>query len=751
MAAIPRLRMKSAMGREARSGKGNAAAEAVSRLARARWSGSQREDPIKDEHSRLLRNYEDMELGCFWATDADGAITYVTGSVAAALTGDEDGLLGRELMSLFTSADPTAERRKTLAYNLIRRIRFDMVHARIEVGGEERCWALSGQPQLDAKGEFCGYLGHAVDVTVERRSAEASTRLAMVDPLTGLANRRRMGELLDGTLAVLKAHRRPCAVLLVNLDRFKQINDTMGHPVGDALLKQAAERVVKIVGDADKVGRIGGDEFEVILENWHDRGMLGDLANEIVASLSHPYSINGSRCIVGASIGIAVNPFDGTTSEEILRNADLALYAAKSGGRGRFRFFSTELLKAAEERRELEHDLMDALANGEIAVHYQPVVNATNNEVSGFEALMRWNHPKRGRISPAVFIPIAEEANLIPQLGEWTLRQACMDAASWPGELRVAVNVSPIQFASDSLPQIVLSALAASKLPPDRLELEITESVFLGDTSETDARFAALKRLGVRLALDDFGTGYSSLGYLKTAPFDKIKIDQSFVRGTTDEGARNQAIIAAIVALAGAMGMETTAEGIESFDQLETMQKLKVSHVQGFLYSRAVSNEDLAGYVHDGRWVIKPSGPAKQRHNRHATFRKVGVIHDNHYYAVVLRNFSASGALIDGIVDVPEGTQFVIDLGEGQLVVATVRRTTNHQQGVEFEQPLVDDGNGGLCTRHRVSPLILAAAGLSHDPNNPNSNLVAKTQDGQLTLPAFHTLTEWKAAIEGTR
>jgi diguanylate cyclase (GGDEF)-like protein len=733
-----------AMGRDSSTGKA-----AVAAFSRGRWSSTARDNPVRDEQLRLLRNYEAMELGCFWATDIDGTITYMSEEASAVLTGDPGGALGQDLMELFKSAEADGARRKTLAFNLIRRNRFEAVQARIEIGGRERVWSLSGNPQLDARGDFIGYLGHGVDVTEERQSAEESSRQASVDPLTGLPNRRSMSKLLEDTIAAFKGHRRPCAVLTIDLDRFKQINDTMGHPVGDALLKQAAERLVKIVGDSEKVGRLGGDEFQIVLQDSHDRGALGDLATQIIESLSHPYSINGSRCIIGASIGIAVNPFDGITAEEIVRNAELALYAAKGNGRGRFRFFSTELLKAAEERRELEHDLMDALEKGEIAVHYQPVVKADTNEVSGFEALMRWNHPRRGRISPAVFIPIAEEVGLIPALGEWTLRQACMDAAKWPGELRIAVNVSPIQFASDALPQIVVSALANSGLPPARLELEITESVFLGDTSETDARFAALKRLGVRLALDDFGTGYSSLGYLKTAPFDKIKIDQSFVRGTTEEGARNQAIIAAIVALAKAMGMETTAEGIESFDQLETMQKLEVSHVQGFLYSRAVSNEDLAGYVEDGRWVIKPSGPSKQRHNRHATFRKVGVIHDNHYYSVVLRNFSASGALIDGIVDVPEGTQFVIDLGEGQLVVSTVRRTLNHQQGVEFEQALVDDGNGGLCTRHRVSPLLLTAAGLSHDPGNPNSNLVAKTVDGQLTLPAFHTITEWKAAIEG--
>jgi len=743
------------MGQDSTSGSGSAAARQAGRgtlpFALGRRSASARDAAEKDEHSRLLRNYEEMALGWFWATDADGRITYISEPVSIALAGEPDALIGRELLTLFKSVNSEVERRRTLPFHLIRHARFEHAQAHLDVDGEERCWSLSGAPQTDAKGNFTGYLGHGIDVTAERQTAAQNSRVAAYDSLTGLPNRGKMTGLLEDTIKVFKGQRRPCAVLLINLDRFKQINDTMGHPVGDALLKQVAERLAKIIGDAEKIGRLGSDEFLIVLQDSHDRGALGDLATQIIESLSHPYSINGSRCIVGASVGIAVNPFDGVTSEEILRNADLALHAAKGSGRGRFRFFATELLKAAEDRRVLEHDLMDALGKGEIAVHYQPVVNAVTDEVSGFEALMRWNHPKRGRISPAVFIPIAEEANLIPQLGEWMLRQACMDAAEWPGALRVAVNVSPIQFASDALPGIVTSALANSGLPPERLELEITESVFLGDTSDTDKRFAALKRLGVRLALDDFGTGYSSLGYLKTAPFDKIKIDQSFVRGTTDEGARNQAIIAAIVALAGAMGMETTAEGIESFDQLETMQRLKVSHIQGFLYSRAVSNEDLAGYVEDGRWVIKPSGPAKQRHDRHATFRKVGVIHDNHYYAAVLRNFSASGALIDGIVDVPQGTQFVVDLGEGQLVVATVRRAMNHQQGVEFEQTLVDDGDGGLCTRHRVSPAILAAAGLNSDPNNANATLVAKTEGGGLTLPAFHTITEWKAAIEGAK
>ena len=311
------------------------------------------------------------------------------------------------------------------------------------------------------------------------------------------------------------------------------------------------------------------------------------------------------------------------------------------------------------------------------------------------------------------------------------LRKACADAASWPGDMRVAVNVSPIQFANADLPKIVSQALATTGLAPDRLELEITESVFLGDSTETGRMFEALKDLGVRLALDDFGTGYSSLGYLQSAPFDKIKIDQSFVRDATIPGSRNGAIIAAIVALAEALEMETTAEGIESLDQLDLVRKLNVSHVQGYVYSKPVSHGALLEHAEAGSWTIKPTGPARQRNDRYSLFRKVGAIHGNHRYEVVIRNLSTTGAFIEGILDVPIGTRFVIDFGEGQLVTGTVRRSMKHQQGVEFEQTMVSDGNGGLCTRHRVSPYLIAAAA---------------QQTGALALPTFTTTSDWKVA-----
>ena len=695
----------------------------------------------------LLQNYENTGQGWFWSTDDSGQITYLTGGVSEMLGKDPSALLQTPFASLFLPAAGNTERQRTLPFILVKQSKFDDLPLQAAIDSEERWWAVSGQPQYDPSGNFAGYLGSGTDITAQRRKAEDSSRLTTYDSLTGLLNRFRMSKLLETTLAAFKAQERSCAIMLIDLDRFKQVNDTLGHTAGDALLKKVAERLLKVVGDRERVSRLGGDEFQIILPDTEDRGTLGDMAAEIIRSVSQPYTVEGSRCVIGASVGIAISPFDGLSSEDLIRNADLALYAAKGNGRGRFRFYSSGLHQAAEDRRVLEEDLRDALGNGQMTLAYQPIVSTKSNIVTGLEALIRWQHPERGAISPALFIPIAEDATLIGALGEWALRRACEDAARWPGELRVAVNVSPIQFSNDMLPKIVADALAATGLAPDRLELEITEGVFLRDSTETDDMFAALKKVGVRLALDDFGTGYSSLSYLQSAPFDKIKIDQSFVRNATEPGSRKSAIIAAIVALAKALDVETTAEGIETLDQLALIQTLNVSHVQGFVYSKAVSDEELHSRLANGEWVIEPNGPPTQRNDRQSMFRKARVVHDDHCYAVVIRNLSVTGALIEGLLAVPVGTKFVIDFGEGQLVVATVCRSREHQQGVEFEQRMVSDGNGGLCTSHRVSPYLVAAAGLNVANITPRNSLQAPVEKPKkMLLPAFNTVTDWKAA-----
>ncbi|MCL6251618.1 EAL domain-containing protein [Altererythrobacter sp. KTW20L] len=385
--------------------------------------------------------------------------------------------------------------------------------------------------------------------------------------------------------------------------------------------------------------------------------------------------------------------------------------------------------------------------SGDFEILYQPLVSSTSNQVSGAEALIRWNHPEQGRISPALFIPIAEECNLIGRVGEGVLRQACADAAAWTAPLRVAVNVSPTQFDDPGFPLVVTQALSASGLAPRRLELEITKGVFLAESSATDETFKALKKLGVRLALDDFGTGYSSLAYLKTAPFDKIKIDRSFVRGATADDVRNRAIICAIVSLANALEMETTAEGVETFDQLDLVRELGVSHVQGYIYYAPLEKAEFVTQAEQADWGIEPSGYARQRYERIKMYRKIGAIREDHYYTVMLRNMSQTGALIEGLIDVSVGTQFVLDFGEGQLEVATVRRSPGAVQGVKFENSLVRDGDGGLCTRSRISPFLLIAAGLPDYSASTGPGAVIGERGSKVSLPTFLSATDRRAII----
>jgi EAL domain-containing protein (putative c-di-GMP-specific phosphodiesterase class I) len=411
-------------------------------------------------------------------------------------------------------------------------------------------------------------------------------------------------------------------------------------------------------------------------------------------------------------VGVAIAPYDGVEKDEIVHCADLALYAAKNGGRGQFRFYSAELKDEAEERRLLMEDMREALANDQLELHYQPVVRVADNMVVGLEALMRWEHPERGSISPGVFIPMAEESNLINQLGEWAIKQACHDALAWPETVRVAVNVSALQFVNPNFPTVVTNALESSGLDPTRLELELTESVFMGDSDSTEQTFKTLKELGVRLALDDFGTGYSSLSYLRSAPFDKIKVDKSFVDSCTQKDQNSAKIIAAIIGLSNALGMETTVEGVEAFDQLDLVKSKGAIYIQGWIYSKALKQDAVLARINSGEFKIEPNGPDRFRSERRTVFRRIGVIHGDHRYEAVMRDLSKTGSRIEGLVGVPVGTDLVLDLGGGQLVICTVIRSQDAMIGVEFETALVSDGAGGLCTRHRASPYALAAAGM---------------------------------------
>ena len=693
---------------------------------------------------QILDDFEQAGIGWIWATDAHGRLIYLSENAAEKLGKPASELMAQPLVSLFETdpdnPDEKSDRPLNFQINARSKIHDQTVRVVLDRARspERPTWrSISGHPKFDSGGKFEGYRGSAKDVTVEYERKVLDSRMAEYDALTGLANRHRMNRRLDSILGAYKQAKRSCALMMLDLDRFKYVNDTMGHPAGDELLRQVSQRLQNIIGDRGEIGRLGGDEFQVILPDLDDRGKLGELAEKVIQIVSQPYPIDGKRAIIGTSVGVAIAPYDGIERDELVRASDLALYAAKNGGRGQFRFYSSDLKDEEEERRLLLDDLREALAAEQLQLHYQPVVRTKDHVVVGFEGLMRWTHPERGDVSPWIFIPAAEESNLINQLGEWALRRACDDAATWPESVRVAVNVSAVQFNNTNFLAIVTNALGASGLTPDRLELELTESVFMGDSEATEKTFAALKQLGVRLALDDFGTGYSSLSYLRSAPFDKLKVDKSFVDSCTQQDKNSAKIITAIIGLSEALGMETTVEGVEAFDQFNLVCERGAKYIQGWIYSKALPREEIVEQMRTGEMRIEPQGPEKHRPERRSVFRRVGIIHDDHRYEAVMRDLSTTGAAIEGLLGVPKGTGLVLDLGEGQLAVGVVSRSEDVMVAIEFETPLVSDGAGGLCTRHRVSPYALAAAGMPLAALPPGNYPLSMTAGGQMSKPQF--------------
>ncbi|MDG5488602.1 EAL domain-containing protein [Sphingomonas sp. BGYR3] len=639
---------------------------------------------------QLVRAFEDHGSGWFWQTDRQGRITYLTAKVSADVCENEEAAVGAMLTDLFRMDENSPDSERSLAFHLTSRTGFTNYSVRGARHGVERWWSISGRPVFDHLGHFQGFCGSGSDLSEQRRAEAEIQRLAMFDALTGLANRQRMRLSLDQMLSINGlASYRATTLLLLDLDRFKAVNDTLGHQTGDALLKQVSQRLTRAVGDKGLVGRLGGDEFEVVLPGEGHQDTISEVARTIISALSHPYFIGGSSISIGCSIGVAIAPDDGGDAETLTRNADLALYAAKADGRGVHRFFRPELLAGAQGRKQLEDDLRSALAHNQFHLVYQPVVSTRDPRIVGYEALIRWDHPVRGPVSPAEFIPIAEDCGLIEEIGSWVLRTATIEAATWPDHVRVAVNVSPIQFANPALPSTVTSALARSGIAPARLELEITEGVFLTENAATERMFTSLKGLGVRLALDDFGTGYSSLGYLRNAPFDKIKIDQSFVRGAAQPGSRNAAIIRAIVTLAETLHMETTAEGVEMQDEVELIRNLGCSHIQGFVYGKPVRCEQVLQQLQTGEGEVKATGHRHSRAPRARMLRWATLRVNGASGEVRIRDLSSSGAMIDGI-EFPQsalGCAVQIEMIEGEWAGATVRWARGEQAGIQFDEP----------------------------------------------------------------
>ena len=437
-----------------------------------------------------------------------------------------------------------------------------------------------------------GWVATFEDITEWLEAQAKISHMARHDALTSLPNRVLFHEQLEEGLRRTRSGDQ-LAVLCLDLDHFKDINDSLGHPIGDALLKEVGRRLKTTVGEHDTVARLGGDEFAVVQIGRSEETAARSLAGRLVEVISAPYEIDDHQIVIGVSIGISLSPQDGINPDELLKNADLALYRAKADGRGTYRFFETGMDARAQARRLLEMDLRAALQRDEFEAYYQPIRDVASGRVVAFEALLRWNHPQRGLIAPISFIPVAEETGLIVQLGEFVLRSACTDAATWPDDVDVAVNLSPVQFKSPNLIASVTEALAASGLDARRLELEITESVLLQNSEATLTTLHELRAMGVRISLDDFGTGYSSLSYLRSFPFDKIKIDRSFVSelATRED---SMAIIRAVTGLGRSLGIVTTAEGVENDAQLELLRREGCTQAQGYLFSKPRPASDVA-------------------------------------------------------------------------------------------------------------------------------------------------------------
>ena len=632
----------------------------------------------------FVDEFEKTGRGWFWETDSLGTLSYVSRQLAEDFQCEPEALLGRQftdLLSVDTQCLDTIEERKTLGFHLSARFPFSDVVVR-PASDQDVHWSLSGNPIFDDRGRFLGFRGIGTDLTEQRRSEQEISRLARFDSLTGLPNRAMMRQTLDEALRNSTHRRKGCGLFLIDLDRFKNVNDTLGHPVGDALLRQVADRLKSVMGNHGQIGRLGGDEFQAVLPGTVDIGLMESLARTLIEQVSRPYVIEGHKVTIGASLGIAIGDPGRASADALVRNADLALYAAKDGGRGKHCFYQPSMHSEAAERQLLENELRQALDRGELSVAYQPIVRAAGEEVAGFEALVRWTHSSRGAISPDKFIPLAEEAGLIGKIGEWVLRTALEEAATWPDQVRVAVNLSPLQFNDPNIAAIVGQLLGETGVRADRLELEITEGVFLADGDTTDETFAKLKDLGVRLALDDFGTGYSSLGYLKKAPFDKIKIDQSFVRGAASTTNRNAAIIRAIVTLAETLGMDTCAEGVETHDDLQLIRELGVSMVQGYIFGRpgdAASARKIAGSV-----TVEAEGYQCIREPRHRLMRRAVTYINDEMLEVKLRDISSMGALVVCPVAIAPGTGLTIDIVGIGPVQGVVRWAQAGKFGLHF-------------------------------------------------------------------
>ena len=552
------------------------------------------EESVKDRSEvieLLLREFQENGSDWLYELDADLRIVSTSPRMCAVT-----GMSAKELVGLyFPDLIDRSYRDKFLALTENGTV-FQDFTCEVSFAETETWWSLTASPIAGKHAETIGWRGVGSDVTESKKAKDRIVWMAQFDPLTGLHNRSRVRELAGKALETAKRKGNKIAIGCLDLDHFKEINDTLGHPVGDELLKTLAARLTALPGGGVTMGRLGGDEFGVLIEDADDRSESTMRMEAIIAAVCEPVKIEGNTIRVGGTIGVALSEDDDTTVDEMIRNADLALYAAKAKGRGKIECYDPEMHRQAEEKRALREDLRTALAHNEFCLQYQPIIDTAEQRIAGFEALLRWNHPRLGLLPPDRFIEIAESTGIIDAIGKWVINRACSDAMSWPDTIGVSVNISPVQFYGEGLVHAVRTALERSGLPARRLEIEITEAVFVHRGMMADKFIGEMNKLGVSIALDDFGTGYSSFAYLTRFPVQKLKIDRSFVSGQRAFKERN-AIVSAVVGIARTLNMKTTAEGVETAAELAWVTGLGCRQVQGYYFAKPMNSEAVDAYI----------------------------------------------------------------------------------------------------------------------------------------------------------
>lgn len=641
-------------------------------------------EPSTRRAERFLADMEESGTAWFWETNADGALTYLSPALARQLDRPLETLIGRRFEELLLVEEDGGDRGPTIGFHLSARFPFAEVTVTPN-GRADVSWLLSGRPSFDEVGRFLGFRGMGTSLSEQSHRDVRSRQQAETDSLTGLPNRPGMAAMLDQALANAASRKEGCALFLIDLDRFKQVNDTLGHPAGDTLLKEVGRRMSRVLAGTGQVGRLGGDEFKAILPGVDEEGQLAALAERLIREVSSPYRLQGHAVTIGASVGIAIARPGKTLAAALIKEADLALYAAKNGGRGTFCFFEPAMHAESIERQAFENDLRHAVAKGQLRLVYQPIVSTASEDLLGFEALVRWAHPTRGVLPPAEFLPVAEANGLIGPIGEWIIRAACAEAAGWPSHLCLALNLAPAQLRGDGLPSVLAGALAAAGLAPERVECEITEEALAQDEIRVAERLDQLKGLGITLVLDDFGAGRTSLKSLKSLPADVVKLHPDLLRAAQPEHSRARRVVTALRDLLRTLGAEVVAEGAETLDDLKFIRALGCDRVQGYLFGRPVAPEEARALAAAAK-PLQSRESAAARPPRHSLIRRASLVLEEQQHQVRLRNISAGGAMIECDASAQSGQTAQLDLTDGVRLAATIRWVQEGRMGLGFAQ-----------------------------------------------------------------